>query len=152
MDHELKIWPQYFRDVWAGRKTFEIRMKERDYRCGDRLILKEFDVESGFTGNEIVAEIEYIFESKSFLQPGYMILGIKVLSRFAGAKFIREIDDGENTYSLFQCGWCRWRFVGDVAWCEVPNYTKHMEVPNFCPACGTRIGENVLTEAPKNAV
>jgi len=82
MVHELKIWPQYFRDVWAGRKTFEVRRKDRDYRYGDMLVLREFDPKANsYTGNQIVAEITYILDHQDFVLPGHVILGIKVLKR-----------------------------------------------------------------------
>ncbi|EKE9396609.1 DUF3850 domain-containing protein, partial [Listeria monocytogenes] len=40
--HELKILPEYYEDIVAGRKTFEIRKNDRDFQVGDYLILKEF--------------------------------------------------------------------------------------------------------------
>lgn len=38
--HELKTWPDFFRDVADGRKKFEIRKDDRDYKVGDLLRLK----------------------------------------------------------------------------------------------------------------
>lgn len=40
--HELKILPEYFDAVISGRKRFEIRKNDRDYKVGDQLILKEW--------------------------------------------------------------------------------------------------------------
>ena len=31
MEHELKIYPQYFEDVISGKKKFEIRKNDRKY-------------------------------------------------------------------------------------------------------------------------
>lgn len=37
MVHELKIAPEYFKDVRTGLKKFEIRKNDRDFKVGDRL-------------------------------------------------------------------------------------------------------------------
>lgn len=56
--HELKILPQYFRDVRAGRKTAEIRFDDRDYMIGDRLVLKEWKPRKKvFTHHEIPVKV-----------------------------------------------------------------------------------------------
>lgn len=41
--HELKTWPVAFEAVWAGMKTFEIRLNDRFYQRGDHVVLLEFD-------------------------------------------------------------------------------------------------------------
>lgn len=41
--HELKILPEYFKAQKAGKKNFEIRKNDRDYKVGDKLVLKEYD-------------------------------------------------------------------------------------------------------------
>lgn len=39
--HELKTDPSLFDEVAAGRKTWEIRLDDRDYMVGDGLILRK---------------------------------------------------------------------------------------------------------------
>lgn len=43
--HDLKCWPESFEAVLAGLKTVELRLNDRDYQAGDRLILREYDPE-----------------------------------------------------------------------------------------------------------
>lgn len=45
MDHELKIWPQYYARVDDGSKTFEIRENDRNFQFGDTVTLREWDPE-----------------------------------------------------------------------------------------------------------
>lgn len=43
MNHELKIWPQYFCRIADGSKTFEVRENDRGYQTGDEVTLLEWD-------------------------------------------------------------------------------------------------------------
>lgn len=43
MNHELKIWPQFYSRVADGSKTFEIRENDRGFQPGDTVTLKEWD-------------------------------------------------------------------------------------------------------------
>lgn len=45
MKHELKIWPQFYRRVADGSKTFEIRNNDREFQNGDFVTLREFNPE-----------------------------------------------------------------------------------------------------------
>lgn len=60
MQHILKIQPEYFQAVLDRKKTFEIRLNDRDYKVGDSIILKEFDYNYGFTGRNLRKTISYI--------------------------------------------------------------------------------------------
>ena len=42
-NHELKLDIRYFDDVKYGKKNFEIRNNDRDFKVGDILELKRFD-------------------------------------------------------------------------------------------------------------
>ena len=80
MEHELKILPEYYREIRCGRKTFEIRKDDRDYKVGDILILLEWNGEK-YTGHHVKREITYILrDAEQYgLKTGYCILGISVL-------------------------------------------------------------------------
>jgi hypothetical protein len=75
--HELKIWPQFFRAVLNGSKTFELRKNDREFQSGDEVVLREWDPElvplpgaprvmptiynpKGFTGAFLAFRIGYV--------------------------------------------------------------------------------------------
>ncbi len=77
--HELKTMPEYFAAVLEGRKTFELRKDDRGFKVGDELVLCEWTLGNGYTGNSTRCRITYIAKDvPTFgLTPGYVILGIE---------------------------------------------------------------------------
>ena len=74
--HELKIGSEFFEAVKDGRKKFEIRKNDRDYKVGDILVLLEYDkYYEAFTGEKITVEITYMTDYAQ--QDGYVVLGIE---------------------------------------------------------------------------
>ena len=71
-----KIWPEFFRYVWSGEKTFELRKDDRGFRAGDTLRLREWFENSGYSGREVMAEASYI-ESGLGLKDGWVIIAIR---------------------------------------------------------------------------
>jgi hypothetical protein len=55
----LKIWP-FFDDVASGRKRVEIRRDDRGFEIGDRLLLREWDPRSGYTGREVNVLVTHV--------------------------------------------------------------------------------------------
>ena len=76
MTHELKIYPQYFKDVIAGKKTFEIRKHDRPFHEGDLLALNEFDGQY-YTGNSCIVYIDYIMNDPDYCKKDMVIMSIK---------------------------------------------------------------------------
>ncbi|EAF0246019.1 DUF3850 domain-containing protein, partial [Listeria monocytogenes] len=56
--HELKTMSEYFAAVAEGRKTFEIRKNDRDFKIDDYLLLKEF--EETYTGWVALVKVIYM--------------------------------------------------------------------------------------------
>ncbi len=81
MAHEKKIYPQYFDEVRAGLKNFELRKRDEGeiYLVGDEIILKEWDPETKeYTGRQTKRTITYVLSHcpEFGLKDGYAILGL----------------------------------------------------------------------------
>lgn len=79
MKHELKCWPEYYEQIVSGYKPWELRYNDRDYKCGDTLLLREYKLsEEEYTGREIELLIVYILEGPMFgLEDGYCIMSLQ---------------------------------------------------------------------------
>jgi len=77
--HELKILPEFFREVASERKKFEIRKNDRDYHIGNVLRLKEWDaVNNKFTGNVCDRMITYILHGGKYgIDADYCIMSLE---------------------------------------------------------------------------
>ncbi|MFW2039314.1 DUF3850 domain-containing protein [Acinetobacter ursingii] len=82
--HNLKTDPEVFQAVVEGRKTFEIRFNDRDFKVGDELVLLETiytgeQMKHGkpllYSGNELRKTVSYVLSGYG-LQDGWVILGI----------------------------------------------------------------------------
>lgn len=83
MEHKLKIKAKYAVDVLWGRKTFEIRKNDRDYKVGDTIVFQVLD-----ENNTDVTEtldmpkyvISYIFNGGEYgLDKDYCVFSIRPL-------------------------------------------------------------------------
>lgn len=92
MTHELKTWPDYYKVIESGEKTFEVRKMDRPFEIGHILLLKEwiwdgpnsYEITSKddgvYTGRQIKMEITYILKGGKFgVSEGYCVMGIKPL-------------------------------------------------------------------------
>lgn len=75
-DHELKIWPDYFRWVEDGHKSFEVRRYDRNYQPGQTLLLREWDPGSKeYTGRQAERKISFMMTGGKFgIKSGFCIL------------------------------------------------------------------------------
>lgn len=82
MIHELKTWPEYFNEVYQGRKNFEVRINDRDYKVGDELMLMEWDkIDESYTGREIYCKVTYILHGGGFgISSGYVVMSIEIIA------------------------------------------------------------------------
>lgn len=79
MEHELKTWTPYFQDVLDGKKTFEYRVNDRNFKLGDWLTLKEWDQDKQeYTGRSFQYRVTYIIYGGMFGIPkDYCIMQVK---------------------------------------------------------------------------
>lgn len=71
--HDVNILSEFYTEVIARRKTFEIRKNDRKYKVGDIVILNDYNDEKR-TGSYCVVQIQYILDASCWgLQPGYCV-------------------------------------------------------------------------------
>jgi hypothetical protein len=76
--HNLKTWPQFFKEVKNGNKPFEVRKNDRHFEVGDTLILEEYDPNKGmYTGAWLPVLVTYKLDDIHFVKENFVILGIK---------------------------------------------------------------------------
>jgi len=64
--HNLKTWPDIFKVMKTGEKTFDIRKNDRDFKVGDQVILHEYDPDKKkYTGDHIHAKITWILPTNN---------------------------------------------------------------------------------------
>lgn len=79
--HELKCESMFFADVVSGVKTFEVRKNDRDFRQGQRILLRE-SKNGVCLGQACLLEITYmLFGGQYGIDPDYVVMGIKVLNK-----------------------------------------------------------------------
>ncbi len=79
--HDLKIEPKYFDAVWSGKKPFEIRKNDRDFKEGDQVTLREYDRNASvpseafkYTGRTFIAKIGYLTAFQQ--RKGYVVFAL----------------------------------------------------------------------------
>lgn len=75
--HKLKILPEYFEEVVSGKKTFEIRMNDRDFQVGEEALLEEWIPSAGYTGARALVKITYVTDYGQ--QIGFVVFAHELL-------------------------------------------------------------------------
>ena len=102
--HKLKTDSEVFQAVVEGRKTFEIRFNDRDFKVGDELVLLE-TIHTGeqmrhgkpllYSGNELRKTVSYVLSGYG-LQDGWVILGMSALQ--SGGEVMRSFEEYWNEH------------------------------------------------------
>lgn len=77
--HELKCWPELLEPIIEGRKTFEVRKNDRDYKVGDRLWLRGWDPNAeAYTDREHTLVVTYVLRGGSFgIADDHVVMGLR---------------------------------------------------------------------------
>lgn len=84
-NHNLRTHPKYFKEIKYGKKRFELRKNDRDFRAGDTITLHEFDPDiNDYTGEICIGIVDYVMrfskEVEIFgLKEGYCIMNFTLL-------------------------------------------------------------------------
>lgn len=76
--HGLKTIEPYFSDIWLGKKTFDVRFNDRNYKVGDILYLKRYNT---LPKKSITCQVIYILDDPTYIKEGYIIMGIKIIAK-----------------------------------------------------------------------
>jgi hypothetical protein len=78
INHDLKTWPDPFQAVWEGKKLFELRRNDRNFRVGDSLLLREWLPDTReYTGRCIQAEVTFVLHGGEFgLPEGLVVMSL----------------------------------------------------------------------------
>ncbi|EFF8775858.1 TPA: DUF3850 domain-containing protein [Enterobacter cancerogenus] len=93
--HSLKIGPMFFAEVLSGNKKAEFRINDRDFKCDDFLILREWEGE--YTGNKIVVKITHILSIDNLISGcgNWVMLSITPVSTTEKLSIIGAMLGGE---------------------------------------------------------
>lgn len=83
--HVVKSWPNFFIPIEEGTRHHELRLNDRNYQVGDKLLLQEYlPDEQKYTGRDLTVKITSITSreipcavSGSGLDDEYCILSIE---------------------------------------------------------------------------
>jgi hypothetical protein len=83
--HELKTHPEYFINLWEGRKRFELRKDDRGFHEGDIFHLMEWNpLTKKYSGRVVSALVTYILRHEFGLSPEYCIISLSEFSKSVG--------------------------------------------------------------------
>ncbi len=77
--HQIRLSAQYFDDVCNGKKSFEFRKNDRNYKVGDILEMMEFK-DGRNTGRMVKVLVTYFLDGYTGMEDDYCIMAIKVMS------------------------------------------------------------------------
>ena len=76
MRHHLKCEALYFDAIAEGRKTFEIRLNDRDYAVDDELILARTDHSGNIDVGAKGLPVKVTYVTNAFQREGYVVMAI----------------------------------------------------------------------------
>lgn len=78
MTHCLKIWPGEYKAIYDNLKKFEIRVNDRNFNVGDKLVLQMYDPDKEeYMGKELEVRITCIYQGMFGLPGRLCVMGIE---------------------------------------------------------------------------
>jgi len=63
---EKKAWPENFKKIWTGERTFDLRLADFDCKPYDMLVLREYDPEQQkYSGRKVEKRVTSVLHIKS---------------------------------------------------------------------------------------
>ena len=60
-EHRIKTWPNWFRLLFAGKKTADVRINDRNFKEGDTVVFEEWEPNNEqYTGETIRCTISHV--------------------------------------------------------------------------------------------
>lgn len=91
MEHELKIWPDFFDPVANGTKRFEMRMNDRNFQVGDKLLLREWNPIDEYTGRSVRVAVTHVLKISDLSAELKTIMGLNPCPAMLNAMAILSI-------------------------------------------------------------
>ena len=108
--HTLKCWPFPFEDLKAGRKRFEYRRFDRDYRVGDKLSLGKWEPTTGRYADEPALDLRvtYLLPGGTFGVPeGHCVMSVEPWTETALVDERQPCGHDQRDRSSGYCTMCR---------------------------------------------
>ncbi|MBE5507120.1 hypothetical protein E3G54_004451 [Mycobacteroides abscessus] len=160
--HELKVWPEYYAAIDAGKKTLELRKDDRGFQVGDSLLLREFDPKTGIYGESCERVVTHIVQGGHFgIADGYVAMSISeaIVPEGAPVGTIARRPDGFWIAHMTESGWeytelvtGTWRGSDADSWPVIydPNRRELRDLWNRGKATEADREEADLTAQPYN--
>ncbi|MBU4680423.1 DUF3850 domain-containing protein [Cedecea davisae] len=99
--HSLKIWPAFYEAVLYGYKKAELRKSDRDFNCGDYIVLREW-WDNKYSGNKVIVKITHILPVEGMIEGGFdwVVLSISPINSNDTAALIDAVfEEAEDEHS-----------------------------------------------------
>lgn len=124
--HFLKTHQGVYLEMELGKKLFDIRKNDRDFRVGDYLYLKEIrEIDGKYTGNEMIVSASFILAGdlavRYGLREGYCAMSIARLNPQTQTSLIKQMYIWNDKLAILFSRFEGIRLVGELTkdWVEL---------------------------------
>lgn len=125
--HTLKCHSEYFQAVESGKKTFEVRRNDRDFKVGDQIVLQNMRLDGRFTGDIWEGEITYILD---VWMPDHVVFSVKEKHTVTKVDSVAYLT--EEALQGLESKWKRvtWDITDarNARYLDIPALTRHVRL------------------------